>query len=309
MGRRHARVFAALSDRFELVGAYDPRTGLEWPEGLPVLGGEREALARADVVVVATPTRTHAGIVARALAAGRHVLVEKPLCARAAEAEALGAVASRGAGAPLRRSFGALQPGRARAGQAGPRRAGGRHRHRSASAPRGQASAGCSSTWAFTISISRPTSAGGRRSSTARSAAAPRRSGRRRGPCPPHHDVGRLRPPLRRSHAPSNGAAPRADHVTLDLRGRSARPPPGRPRATARTVRAHGDAASPRGASGRHRPSPSPTRSTARRPASWPRASTGRARWPSPSARRAIALSRRNPALSSAEKLSLFAPP
>jgi UDP-N-acetylglucosamine 3-dehydrogenase len=96
MGRRHARVFAALSERFELVGAYDLRAGLEWPEGLPVLGGEREAIARADVVVVATPTRTHAGIVARALAAGRHVLVEKPLCARAAEAEALGVAASRG---------------------------------------------------------------------------------------------------------------------------------------------------------------------------------------------------------------------
>jgi len=96
MGRRHARVFAALSDRFELIGAYDVQAKLEWPEDLPVLGGELEAIARADVVVVATPTRTHAGIVARALGSGRHVLVEKPLCARAAEAEALTAVAARG---------------------------------------------------------------------------------------------------------------------------------------------------------------------------------------------------------------------
>jgi UDP-N-acetylglucosamine 3-dehydrogenase len=97
MGRRHARVFAALPDRFELVGAYDVRAGLAWPEEVPVLDGELEAIARADVVVVATPTRAHAGIVARALAAGRHVLVEKPLCTRAAEAEALTAVAARGA--------------------------------------------------------------------------------------------------------------------------------------------------------------------------------------------------------------------
>jgi UDP-N-acetylglucosamine 3-dehydrogenase len=96
MGRRHARVFAALSERFELVGAYDVRAGLEWPEGLPVLGGELEAIACADVVVVATPTRAHAGTVTRALAAGRHVLVEKPLCARAADAEALAAAAARG---------------------------------------------------------------------------------------------------------------------------------------------------------------------------------------------------------------------
>ena len=51
--------------------------------------GEAEAIAACDVLVLATPIRAHAATVTRALAAGKHVLVEKPLCSTAAEAEAL----------------------------------------------------------------------------------------------------------------------------------------------------------------------------------------------------------------------------
>jgi predicted dehydrogenase len=60
------------------------------------LGSDDEAIGRAEVVVVATPVDAHGGIAARALAAGRHVLVEKPLCARAAEAYRLVAAARNG---------------------------------------------------------------------------------------------------------------------------------------------------------------------------------------------------------------------
>jgi predicted dehydrogenase len=48
----------------------------------------------ADVLVVSTPIATHAEIVAAALAARRHVFVEKPLCASGAEALALAAATS-----------------------------------------------------------------------------------------------------------------------------------------------------------------------------------------------------------------------
>jgi predicted dehydrogenase len=96
MGLRHARVLAALGERFELVGAYDLRRDRPPPAGVPELASEADAIARAEVVVVATPIGTHADIVARALGAGRHVLVEKPLCATAQEAEALVASAARG---------------------------------------------------------------------------------------------------------------------------------------------------------------------------------------------------------------------
>jgi predicted dehydrogenase len=96
MGRRHVRVLSGLRDRFDVVGAHDVGAEIEWPDGVHALG-ETDAIARADVVVVATPIRAHAATVARALAAGKHVLVEKPLCARSVEAEALAAAAARGA--------------------------------------------------------------------------------------------------------------------------------------------------------------------------------------------------------------------
>jgi UDP-N-acetylglucosamine 3-dehydrogenase len=93
MGARHARVFASLPDRFQVVGGYDARADAPMPEGIARLGSESEAIDRADVVVIATPIETHEVLVASALAAGRHVLVEKPLCATATEAYALSAAA------------------------------------------------------------------------------------------------------------------------------------------------------------------------------------------------------------------------
>jgi predicted dehydrogenase len=47
-----------------------------------------------DAVIVATPTSTHREVVERCLAAGLHVLVEKPLAATVADAEALAALAA-----------------------------------------------------------------------------------------------------------------------------------------------------------------------------------------------------------------------
>ena len=50
---------------------------------------------RVSAVVVATPTSTHFPIVRDALAAGKHVLCEKPLCESSADAAALVALAAR----------------------------------------------------------------------------------------------------------------------------------------------------------------------------------------------------------------------
>ncbi len=48
-----------------------------------------------DAVAIATPAATHSGLIERCLQAGRHVLVEKPLALRAADAERLVAIAHR----------------------------------------------------------------------------------------------------------------------------------------------------------------------------------------------------------------------
>lgn len=48
-----------------------------------------------DAIVIATPSSTHAALACRALASGRHVLVEKPMALSVADAEAVVAAAAR----------------------------------------------------------------------------------------------------------------------------------------------------------------------------------------------------------------------
>jgi len=93
MGKRHARVLASQTERFELVAVMDvdPRAGRDLAEAHGAVSASREADAidRADAIVVATPIFAHALSVRRALAHGRHVLVEKPVAATAKEAAEL----------------------------------------------------------------------------------------------------------------------------------------------------------------------------------------------------------------------------
>jgi predicted dehydrogenase len=65
--------------------------------GVPVVEDFAEILAdsRVDAVLVATPPRTHHSLVRQALAAGKHVLVEKPLATTAADARDLVDLADR----------------------------------------------------------------------------------------------------------------------------------------------------------------------------------------------------------------------
>lgn len=93
MGRRHARVFAGLPGHFTLVGVMDTSAksaaAVARAMGVPLFTTEGEAIGRSDLVVLATPIGHHGATAARALAAGRHVLVEKPICAYLDEALAL----------------------------------------------------------------------------------------------------------------------------------------------------------------------------------------------------------------------------
>lgn len=99
-GPNHVRVFSGLkgcsvravadpsAERLTVVGEAFP--------GLRRYADYRALLADAEIeaVVVATPTKTHFAIVREALAAGKHVLCEKPLCLSSEEGRLLVVLAS-----------------------------------------------------------------------------------------------------------------------------------------------------------------------------------------------------------------------
>jgi predicted dehydrogenase len=92
-GSKHVRVLHGL-DGVSSVAVIDPR-----PERLRALARTfpsakafssiEEALPYVDALVVATPPTTHVPIALRAIAAGKHVLVEKPLASSSAGARLL----------------------------------------------------------------------------------------------------------------------------------------------------------------------------------------------------------------------------
>ncbi len=95
-GRFHA-LKVATGQRVTLAGVHDRDTAraaavgkeagapsLDWPA----------LLAACDAVVIATPAETHFSLASEALQAGLHVLVEKPIAATLAEADALAVLAA-----------------------------------------------------------------------------------------------------------------------------------------------------------------------------------------------------------------------
>ena len=92
LGQHHARI-AAASPHAELVAVVDPgeargreiaaQHGTRWVAGLT------EILPEVDAVQIAAPTGLHHALGLEALQAGKHLLMEKPLAASLAEAEAL----------------------------------------------------------------------------------------------------------------------------------------------------------------------------------------------------------------------------
>ncbi|WP_298216299.1 Gfo/Idh/MocA family protein [Acidocella sp.] len=96
-GRYHALKLAA-APRARLVGLADPNAArareVAWEAGCPVRAVE-ELLAEAEAIVIAAPAEFHYDLAARALAAGLHVLVEKPVAATLAQADDLIARAAR----------------------------------------------------------------------------------------------------------------------------------------------------------------------------------------------------------------------
>jgi predicted dehydrogenase len=92
LGRHHARIAAGLPG-VSVVGVYDHHEGradqVAREQGVRILPGLEETAAEADAVIIATPTTTHAELGSFFLDRGLDVLVEKPIAADLAEADAL----------------------------------------------------------------------------------------------------------------------------------------------------------------------------------------------------------------------------
>ncbi len=90
MGKNHARVNSEMG---VLAGIADSDEATARPLaerfGVEYFSDYREMLASVDAITVATPTVTHFKIAMDAINAGKHVLVEKPICPTLQEAEDL----------------------------------------------------------------------------------------------------------------------------------------------------------------------------------------------------------------------------
>lgn len=100
-GPNHVRVFSQCSGS-RVVAAADSSPARRAHvatlyRDVEVLASANELLARSDVdaVVIATPARTHFELASAAFAAGKDVLLEKPMCATVGEAQALAEIAAR----------------------------------------------------------------------------------------------------------------------------------------------------------------------------------------------------------------------
>jgi myo-inositol 2-dehydrogenase/D-chiro-inositol 1-dehydrogenase len=96
-GRHHARAIAAApSARLAAIATSGTQAGTDWPDAR-IVADWRGVVADSTIegVVVAAPNHLHAEIALTALAAGKHVLLEKPMALSAAECDALVAAAQR----------------------------------------------------------------------------------------------------------------------------------------------------------------------------------------------------------------------
>lgn len=93
-GLKHVKALRSV-DEVQVVLGIDPRYGnhasprFSADLGLEIYGDLNDALPEVDAVVVATPSSTHPSIAMRAIEAGRHVLIEKPMAVTAADARQL----------------------------------------------------------------------------------------------------------------------------------------------------------------------------------------------------------------------------
>jgi predicted dehydrogenase len=97
-GRHHARIYAE-TEGVALVGVYDPHLErahtVADPHGARGLNDLDAFLAEIDILTIAAPASTHAGLALAALAASKAVYVEKPLAVSLDDADKIIALAAK----------------------------------------------------------------------------------------------------------------------------------------------------------------------------------------------------------------------
>lgn len=98
LGKIHLRLLQE-SEKYELVGFYDAdethAKSIEKEFGYPYFRNISELLDRVDVVDVVTPTTSHYENAVKAIEAGKHLFVEKPIAASVEEADKIVALATK----------------------------------------------------------------------------------------------------------------------------------------------------------------------------------------------------------------------
>lgn len=98
IGRNHARILAELGGGVELAAICDTAAAaareIAARHGTRAAASLDELIGLVDAATVATPTPTHHPLARRLLAAGKHVLIEKPIAEDAAQARDLVAAAT-----------------------------------------------------------------------------------------------------------------------------------------------------------------------------------------------------------------------
>jgi predicted dehydrogenase len=98
LGHHHARILRGIEGA-QMVGFHEANAEraakVAGELGIKAFGSEQELLDAVDAVTIVVPTPAHCAVASKALEAGKHVLVEKPIATTLEEADGMLAIAQR----------------------------------------------------------------------------------------------------------------------------------------------------------------------------------------------------------------------
>ncbi len=93
LGKIHLSLLKSLPD-FKIIGFYDTDSSLKIESGIENFKSAHELIEKCDAISIVTPTPFHFEYACKAIKAGKHVFIEKPVTLNSAEAKKLALLAS-----------------------------------------------------------------------------------------------------------------------------------------------------------------------------------------------------------------------